>query len=79
MEKRLTELGTVIKCHRSYLVNLQHVSMVLKEELVLDNQEKIPLSRNLRKAANAAVVAECGNVDFFHAVVCEQETEQISE
>lgn len=27
----------------------------------------------------AAVVAECGNVDFFHAVVCEQETEQISE
>ena len=22
---------------------------------------------------------ECGNVDFFHAVVCEQETEQISE
>lgn len=56
VEKRLAEHDTIIECHRSYLVNLQHVSVVLKEELVLDNQEKVPLSRNLRKAANDAFI-----------------------
>lgn len=56
VEKRLTGYESVIKCHRSYLVNLQHVSVVLKEELVLDNREKVPLSRNLRKAANDAFI-----------------------
>lgn len=56
VEKRLAGCDTIIKCHRSYLVNLQHVSVVLKEEMVLDNGEKIPLSRNLRKAANDAFI-----------------------
>lgn len=56
VEKRLTGYEAIIKCHRSYLVNLQHVSVVLKEELVLDNREKVPLSRNLRKAVNDAFI-----------------------
>lgn len=56
VENRLTGYGDIIKCHRSYLVNLRHVSAVLKEELVLDNQEKVPLSRKLRKAANDAFI-----------------------
>lgn len=56
VEKRLEGCETIIKCHRSYLVNLQHVSVVLKEEMVLDNQKKVPLSRNLRKAANDAFI-----------------------
>lgn len=56
VEERLAVYDTVIKCHRSYLVNLQHVSVVLKEEMVLDNGEKIPVSRNLRKAANDAFI-----------------------
>lgn len=56
VEKRLAGHEIIMKCHRSYLVNLQHVSVVLKEELVLDNQEKVPLSRNLRKAANDAFI-----------------------
>lgn len=64
-EKRLAEYPSMIKCHRSYLVNLQHVSVVLKEELVLDDRKKVPLSRNLRKAAN----------DAFIRYYCKDETE----
>lgn len=56
VEKRLAEYGQVVKCHRSYLVNLQHVSLVLKEELVMDDQGKVPLSRNLRKSVNEAFI-----------------------
>lgn len=56
VEKRLTEYLFIVKCHRSYLVNLQHVSVVLKEELALDDQKKVPLSRNLRKAVNDAFI-----------------------
>lgn len=56
VEKRLAEHPSMIKCHRSYLVNLQHVSVVLKEELVLDDQKKVPLSRKLRKAVNDAFI-----------------------
>ena len=56
VERRMADYPSVIKCHRSYLVNLQHVSVVLKEELVLDDRKKVPLSRNLRKAANDAFV-----------------------
>lgn len=56
MEKRLEAYPSIIKSHRSYLVNLEHVSSVLKEELLLDNQERVPLSRNMRKAANDAFI-----------------------
>lgn len=56
IEKRLEGYDFIVKCHRSYLVNLQHVSVVLKEELVLDDQRKVPLSRNLRKAAHDAFI-----------------------
>lgn len=56
VEKRLEGHEAVIKCHRSYLVNLQHVSVVLKDELVMDNREKVPLSRNLRKTVNEAFI-----------------------
>lgn len=56
MERRLAVYPFVIKCHRSYLVNLEHVAAVRKEELILDNQEKVPLSRNMRKLANDAFI-----------------------
>lgn len=56
VEKRLEDCEFMIKCHRSYLVNLQHVSVALKEELVLDDQGRVPLSRNLRKAVNDAFI-----------------------
>lgn len=56
VEKRLTGYGQVVKCHRSYLVNLQHVSVVLKEEMILDDQGRVPVSRNLRRAVNDAFI-----------------------
>ncbi len=56
VEKRLAEYEFIIKCHRSYLVNLQHVSVVLKEELVMDDKRRVPLSRNLRKEVNDAFI-----------------------
>ena len=56
IEKRLEGYDSIMKCHRSYLVNLQHAAVVLKEELVLDDQRKVPLSRNLRKAAHDAFI-----------------------
>lgn len=56
VEKLLEDYASVIKCHRSYLVNLEHISVVLKDELILDNQGRVPLSRNLRKAVNEAFI-----------------------
>lgn len=38
-----------IKCHRSYLVNLKHVSRVEKEAVVMDDGRKVPISRNSYK------------------------------
>ncbi|MDP4087993.1 MAG: LytTR family DNA-binding domain-containing protein [Bacillota bacterium] len=38
-----------IKCHRSYLINLKHVSKVEKESVIMDDGRKIPMSRNSYK------------------------------
>jgi len=35
-----------VKCHRSYLVSLKHISQILKTELVMDDGTKLPLSRS---------------------------------
>ena len=37
------------KCHRSYLINLKHVSKIEKESVVMDDGRKIPISRNSYK------------------------------
>lgn len=51
-------LGTerFVKCHRSYLVNLQYISIVRKNEIVLDNGAVIPLSRSSVKEVNEAFI-----------------------
>lgn len=38
-----------IKCHRSYLVNLKHVSKVEKEAVVMDDGRRVSISRNSYK------------------------------
>lgn len=43
--------------HRSYLVNLQHVSRLLKKDVALNNGEKIPLSRRRAKDVQSAFIA----------------------
>ncbi len=43
-------------CHRSLLVNLQHVSMIVKNELVMDNGERLPISRSMTGNVNQAFI-----------------------
>lgn len=47
--KRLEQYAYFVKSHRAYLVNIRYVSMVLKTELLLDDKETIPVSRNQLK------------------------------
>lgn len=37
-------------CHRSFLVNLEHVQCIYPNELLLSNQVKLPISRNYYKS-----------------------------
>ncbi len=46
----------IVPCHRSFLVNLQHVSSLVKTELVMDNGIRIPVSRGSAKAVNEAFI-----------------------
>lgn len=45
-----------VRCHRSYLVNLQHISVIVKSELTLDDGRKLPVSRNAEKGVNQAFI-----------------------
>jgi len=57
MLKRLSEQNSYVQCHRSYLVNVQHVSAITKTDLIMDNRVKIPISRNSYKAVNQRFIA----------------------
>ncbi len=41
-----------VRCHRSYLVNLHHVSAIVKPELILDDKRRLPVSRSAEKEVN---------------------------
>lgn len=41
-----------VRCHRSYLVNLHHVSAIVKPELFLDDRRRLPVSRSAEKEVN---------------------------
>ena len=45
-----------VRCHRSYLVNLRHISVIVKSELTLDDGRKLPVSRNAEKGVNQAFI-----------------------
>jgi DNA-binding LytR/AlgR family response regulator len=45
----LLQEGHFLQCHRCYLVNMQHISKVLKEDFQLSNGEKIPIRKNGRQ------------------------------
>lgn len=38
-----------LKIHRSYLVNLQHISLIEKESVLLDQGSRVPMSRRRRE------------------------------
>lgn len=56
VEKLLEGKKEFIRCHRSYLVSLQHISSIVKNEIILDNKKRLPISRNLSKEVNAAFI-----------------------
>lgn len=51
MEKELDE-NLFVRCHRSYIVSLLHIKTISREEIELDNGERIPLSRRRYKEVN---------------------------
>jgi len=55
-ETLLADKDEIIRCHRSYLVNLQHIAAIIKNEIILDNQKRLPISRNLHKEVTAAFI-----------------------
>ncbi|MCD8067287.1 MAG: LytTR family transcriptional regulator [Lachnospiraceae bacterium] len=57
MEKLFSEKGlSFVRTHRSYLVNLKYASSVWKEDVVLDDGRRVPLSRRIRQQVNAEFV-----------------------
>jgi len=46
----------IVSCHRSYLVNMQHVSAIVKGELIMDDGRRIPVSRGCAKQINEAFI-----------------------
>jgi DNA-binding LytR/AlgR family response regulator len=57
----MKELGTLLgegflRCHRSYLVNIDYVSSISHSELTLTDGAKLPLSRSMYNAANEAFI-----------------------
>lgn len=53
LAKKLEPYTYFVKCHRAYLVNMRYVSMILKTELLLDDKEIIPVSRNQLKTVQS--------------------------
>ena len=45
-----------VRCHRSYIVGLEHISRTSKTDIILDNSENIPLSRRLYTEINLAFI-----------------------
>ena len=45
IEKRVNGIPEIVKCHRAYLVNLRFVSAIRNAELILDNGERLAVSR----------------------------------
>ncbi len=56
MAEYLGSCRDFIRCHRSYLVNLRHISVIVKSELTLDDGRKLPVSRSAEKEVNQAFI-----------------------
>lgn len=56
IEKQLLTCDMFRKTHRSYIVNLMHVKIITKTDVIMDNQDKIPLSRRLYQQVNESFI-----------------------
>lgn len=45
-----------VRCHRSYIAGLKHISRVSKTEIIFDSNQAIPLARNSYNAVNLAFI-----------------------
>lgn len=54
LEKKLGK--GFIRCHKSFLVNLAHVSSLKRKEIILDNGQCIPISNSKAKETKEAVL-----------------------
>ena len=48
--------GSFIRCHRCYIVNLKYIKKITRTEIMLDSNEKMPLSRRLYADVNRAMI-----------------------
>lgn len=55
IEKRLDK--HFYKCHRSYIVNIKHISSIKKYDAFMDNDMSIPVSRRIYNDFNNAFIA----------------------
>lgn len=55
--KDVTE-GTFIRCHQSYWVNYEHITAMERNEFVLSDGTRIPISRTFRDSAKAAFFSD---------------------
>ncbi|MCL2572119.1 MAG: LytTR family DNA-binding domain-containing protein [Defluviitaleaceae bacterium] len=46
-----------IRCHRSYLVNMRHISKITKTDITLDNGKFVPLSRRMQSSVSETFIA----------------------
>lgn len=55
-ERALHASPCIVKCHRSYLINLRHVRGIRREEITLDDGRKIPVSKSAYPKVNQAFI-----------------------
>ena len=67
LERFLSNQPEFLRCHRSYLVNAGHICAILKTELVLDDNRRLPLSRSAQKKVNQSFIALHEDSVFRHA------------
>jgi DNA-binding LytR/AlgR family response regulator len=48
--------GSLIRCHRSYIVGLKYIKRITKTDVILDNGKAVPLSRRLYDQVNKAFI-----------------------
>lgn len=55
-EAYLSDYREIMRCHRSYLVNIRHISAVTQSELFMDDKRRLPVSRSVGKKVNDAFI-----------------------
>lgn len=51
MEEKLKAYKEIIKCHQSYLVNLNHIWQWCGDEFIMENGARIPISRRYKRVS----------------------------